>query len=151
MAEKSIVFDLHRTPNFVDNMNRSGCFDVNHMDGSTKRYEFVLASNCGDNIEDNLTNNALNNNVTVINVGTTGQVALKYTNIGGNNRTISSPPSDLTITIGNNDVFLKGLFLRDRTTGYVLAYSIFDKTFPITNEMVIPKNRILWTIKNESD
>ena len=151
MAEKSIVFDLHRTPNFVDNMNRSGCFDVNHMDGSTKRYEFVLASACGNNIEDNLTNNALNNNVTVINVGTTGQVALKYTNIGGNNRTISSPPSDLTITIGNNDVFLKGLFLRDRTTGYVLAYSIFDKSFPITNNMVIPKDRILWTIKNESD
>ena len=105
MAEKSIVFDLYRTPNFVDNMNRSGCFDVNHMDGSTKRYEFVLASNCGDNIEDNL----------------------------------------------NNDVFLKGLFLRDRTTGYVLAYSIFDTSFPITNNMIIPKDRILWTIKNESD
>ena len=151
MVEKSIVFDLYRTPNFVDNMNRSGCFDVNHMDGSTKRYEFVLASACGNNIGDNLTNNALNSNVTVINVGTTGQVALKYTNIGGNNRTISSPPSDLTITIGNNDVFLKGLFLRDRTTGYVLAYSIFDKSFPITNKVVIPKNRILWTIKNESD
>lgn len=151
MAEKSIVFDLHRTPNFIDNMNRSSCFDVNHMDGSTKRYEFVLASACASNIEDNLTNNALNGNVTVIDVGTTNQVALKYTNIGGNNRTISMPSSNLTITIGNNDVFLKGLFLRDRTTGYVLAYSIFDKSFPITNNVCIRKDRIIWTIKNESD
>ena len=152
MAERSIIFDFRRTPNFIKNMNQSGCFNVNGMDGTTQNYEFVLASACEDNIEDNLNNDGTlkNSAVTTINVGTSGRVALKFANIGGNNCTISLPATDTTVTIGNVDVYLKGLFLKDRTSGYVIAYAILTKRIPITNQMVFPKDKIVWTIKNES-
>ena len=150
MVEKSIIFDFIRTPNFIDNINRTGCFDVNDMDGTTKNYEFVLASSCEENIEDNLdSDGCLNSNVTTINIGTSGEVALNYSTSLNNNRIISMGSSNVTVDVGDNDYYLKGLFLQDKTTGYVLAYCILARTVPITNEIVFPASGVVWTIRNE--
>ena len=150
MAEKSIILDFIRTPDFIDNINRVGCFDINDMDGTTKNYEFVLATTCEQSIEDNLDEfGCLNSKVTPINIGTNGQVALTYSKGLNNNRIISMGSSNVTVDVGDNDYYLKGLFLQDINSGYVLAYCILTRTVPISNEVVFPVSGVIWTIRNE--
>ena len=150
MAEQSFIFDFIRTPDFMDNFNRSGCFDVNDMDGINKNYEFVLSSSCPDNIEDCLdSEGCLKNTVTTVNVGDDGQISLLWSKGIGNDRTISlGGNSSVTLDVGDVNVMMKGLFLRDISTGYVLAYCILTRTVPITNEVVFPASGLLWNIRN---
>lgn len=153
MAQQSLVIDLIRTPDFMDNYNLDGCFKVAQMDGTTKNYEFVFASACKENIEDNLTQyGALNNQVTTITPQgdpDSGLVALTYSKGVNNNRTISLGSSNVTIDFGDVDVYLKAVFLTDANTGYVLAYCILTRTIPITNEVVFPASGLVWNIRNE--
>lgn len=152
MVDKSIPFDFIRTPNFINNFNQSGKFNISQMDGVTKNFEFVLSNGCQANIEDNLNSSGGldTNEVSVINTSTTGQVALNFVNVGGNNRSIVSQNSDLEIIMGNNNYYLKAIFLRSRISPYyVLAYCILDKTIPVTGTLTIPKSSVVWTIKDE--
>lgn len=153
MTDKSIIFDFIRTPNFLENFNQSGKFNVNSMNGTSKNFEFVLARNCEYNIEECLDNDGkLKTSDTVnslIDVGTSGQVALSFTDVGGNSRIISTQASDLVIDMGDVNEFLKGVFLRDKTSKYVLAYCILDKKIPVTNTIIIPKSSLIWNIKDE--
>ena len=156
MVDKSIPFDFVRTPNFLDNMNQTNKFNVSQMDGTTKNFEFVLASNCQDNIEDNLNRSggliSDNTKISFIDIGTSGRVALNFVNIGGNNRSILSQSTDLVINMGDVNEFLKGIFLRNRTNPYyVLAYCILDKKIPVTGRFTIPKNSVVWNINDESN
>ena len=151
MVDKSIIFDFKRTPNFLNNFNQSGKFNISQMDGATKNFEFVLSNSCEANIEDNLdSNGALKNTVSIIDVSTTGRVALNFVNVGGNNRSIISQDTDLEINMGENNYYLKAIFLRSRVSPYyVLAYCILDKTIPVTRKFTIPKSSVVWTIKDE--
>lgn len=152
MTDKSIIFDFIRTPNFLENFNQSGKFNVNSMDGTSKNFEFVLARMCEDNIEDNLDANGglkVSSTISLIDIGTSGQVALDFKSVGGNSRIISTQASDLVIDMGDVNEFLKGLFLREKTTKYVLAYCILDKKIPVTNTITIPKSSLVWNIKDE--
>lgn len=150
MADSSIVFDFSRTPDFIDNMNIGSCFQLSEMDGTTKNFEFVLATSCPDNIEDCLdANGGLNNSVTVLN-DVDGTVALNYSKTTtNNNRIISMGSTAISLDVGPVDTYLKALFLRQVNTGYVLAYSILARTVPITNEIVLPASGVIWTIRNE--
>ena len=153
MVNKSIIFDFIRTPNFLNNMNQSGKFNVNKMDGQHKYYEFVLASNCADNIEDNLDGNGnlkTDGTISKINIGTSGQVILNFTSLGGNNRQIVSQSTNLVIDMGDVNTFLKGVFLREISTTYPIAYCIFETAIPVTGTITIPKNSVIWTINDES-
>ena len=151
MAEQSYIFDLIRTPDFMDNMNRDTCFDTAEMDGVTKNYEFVLATSCPNNIEDCLdSNGCLVNSVVTIDVGTDAQISLLWSKGVDNDRVISIGGStSVTLDVGDIDVLMKGLFLRDISTGYVLAYCILTRNVPITNEIVLPASGVLWQIRNE--
>ena len=149
MTDSSIVFDFVRTPNFIDNMNLGSCFQLSEMDGTTKNYEFVLATDCPNNIEDCLdSNGALNNQVTTLN-DVDGSVALTYSKGVDNNRIISMGSTAVSLDVGPVDTYLKALFLRQSDTGYVLAYCILTRTLPITNEVVLPASGVVWTIRNE--
>jgi len=148
MTEQSIIFDFTRVPNFMDDYNLQ--FLVSEMDGNNKNYEFVLASSCGDNIEDCINNDGtLNNNVTTIDIGNDGEVALLYSKGVNGNRIISLGSSDVTLDVGSDTVMLKALFLIDSSTGYVLAYCILARSVPITNQVIFPASGVVWTIRNE--
>jgi len=153
MVEKSIVVDLVRNPKFFDDWNQSGKFNVSGMNGSTKNYEFVMLKDPVSTTADfmgtdgELTTTAESN--LKIDVGTTGRVALAYTDIGNGNRTITTQNSKLEINFGDNNYYLKAICLIDRTTKYILAYCIFDKAIPVTNKFIFPASSMVWNIHNE--
>ena len=48
------AFKFIKVDSFLDDMNRSGCFDTLDMDGVTPNFHMVLVSNCPDNIFKNV-------------------------------------------------------------------------------------------------
>lgn len=151
MANESFIFRFTRTPDFIDNMNRVGCFDVFEMDGTTKNYQFEVASDCPSTIESCLNaDGTLNRNkVTIINIGDTGQVPLNFSKGVNNNRTITLGASAVMLDVGDIDAYMNGIFLVDRNTDYVLAYCILSRTMPVSNEVILPANGMVWNIRNE--
>ena len=153
-SDSSIIFNFQRTPNFIDNMNQVGCFNVREMDGTTKNYRFELVSDCPERIEDCIfTDGSLKRNAVKVirdlNDDEFGRVPLNFANGVGNNRTISLGASAVTLDVGDIEVNLKGIFLIDENTDYVLAYSILTRTVPLSNEVVLPCNGMVWNIRNE--
>ena len=152
--DSSIIFNFQRTPDFIDNMNQVGCFNVREMDGTTKNYRFELVSDCPETIEDCIyADGTLNRSrVTIIRDLSDeefGRVPLNFAKGVGNNRTISLGASAVTLDGGDVDVNLKGIFLIDENSDYVLAYSILTRTVPISNEVVLPSSGMIWNIRNE--
>lgn len=151
--DKSIIFDFTRVPDFMDNYNIE--FLVAEMDGTNKRYEFVLADSSPDNIEDCLNADGTlkttgNNPVHPITLQSgDGQVSLVYSKGVNASRVISLGSSDVTLDVGDINVMLKAMFLRDISTGYVLAYCILARSIPITNQVIFPASGVVWTIRNE--
>lgn len=146
--EKSYIFDFIRVPNFMDDYNLQ--FFVAEMDGTSKNYEFVLSQSCPDNIEDCLNDDGgLNSNVATVDIGTQGEISLLYSKGVNNSRVITLSASSVVLDVGDIDVMMKGLFLRDISTGYVLAYCILQRTVPITNEVIFPASGVVWNIRNE--
>ena len=151
MANESYVFKFTRTPDFIDNMNRAGCFDVAEMDGTTKNYQFEIASDCPSDINDCLNDDGTlkRSKVTIANIGDTGQVALTFSKGISNDRTISLGASAVTLDVGDIDVHINGIFLVDMNTDYVLAYCILARNVPVSNEVILPANGMVWNIRNE--
>ena len=149
-TDKTIVFSFIRTPDFIDNINRPTAFDINDMDGTTLNYEIVLASSCKNAIEDNLTEfGTLNSDVVEVDVNEGSFVALTYAKGVNNNRIISMGSSLITVDVSDTGDNVKGLFLRDRYTGYVLAYCILQRTVPLSEETSFPVSGVVWNIRNE--
>lgn len=153
MVEKSIVVDFIRNPKFFDDWNQSGKFNVSGMNGSTQNYEFVLLEGDSNSISDYMNANGTMNTSAVssvrINVSTSGRVALAYNDLGNGNRSITTQNSALEINLGDNDYYLKAILLIDRTTNYILAYSILQNKIPVTNKIVFPESCMIWTIRSE--
>ena len=127
-------------------------FLVEEMDGINNNYQFVLADTCPENIEDCLTANGTLDATKVheINlIGNDGDVSLIYSKGVNASRVISLGSSDVTLDVGDINVMLKAMFLRDIHTGYVLAYCILARSIPITNQVIFPATGIVWTIRNE--
>ena len=65
MSDGEYIFNFKRVDEFLDNINRDGCFDTQDMDGLNKNFRFVVSTNCPDNISNCLDEyGTLNNNVT---------------------------------------------------------------------------------------
>ena len=157
MSEDSIsyVFDFRRVDTFMENINRSGKFDIQDMDGIVKNYRFVLSSSCPDNIVDCLdSDGTLNNSVVRIDLMEEGdaECVLLYNKGINNNATITlGGQSSVNLDVGDGDVLLKAIFLVDDSTGFVIAYSILNRQIPINNEVVLPASGVLWEIRTEAD
>ena len=89
------------------------------------------------------------NRVTVVNIGDTGQVPLTFNKGVNNNRTITLGASAVTLDVGDIDAHINGIFLIDMNTDYVLAYCILSRTVPVSNEVILPANGMVWNIRNE--
>lgn len=147
-----IVFEFTRVDSFFDDMNREGCFDTLDMDGITKNYRIILASDCPNNIEECLDEDGtLNENVSIIeNLSSEdGECSLLYSKGINGERTISMSDSTVTYDLGDNQEELKAVFLVNTVegSGYVLAYAINSYSFPIVGEVVLPCNGVVWNIK----
>ena len=134
---QSYLFDFNRVDTFFEEFNKK--FNLSDMDG-TNNFEIVVSSYSPSNISECLNaNGTLNTSVVT---GTTAQnLPLLWTN-----NTIKVA-FDVTFNFGTNIVPLKSLFIRDKTTGYVMGYSIFMNTFNVTNQMVFDADTDLWSIE----
>ena len=141
MAEQSYIFDFSRVPSFFEHFNLD--FMVDAMDGSTANFQLVLVKHGGDNISEYLDNNG------ELDVDS-GELMvmdckLSYTSDDYGDATIGLA-DDVTFTIGDTNIPLKAVFLRDKTTGYVMGYSINLVPFNVTNKVVFDDDVIFWDI-----
>lgn len=147
-----VIFDFTRVDSFFDDMNREGCFDTLDMDGITKNYRIVLASDCPNDINECLDEDGtLNENVSIIQNLTSedGECSLLYSKGINGERTISISDSTVTYDLGDNHEELKAVFLVNTVegSGYVLAYAINSYSFPVDGELVLPCTGVVWNIK----
>ena len=116
------------------------------MDGSSSKFQLVIAKYGGDNIGEYLDNNGLLDTDTI---GSANLIVedckLKYEADELGDAVISLAEA-VTFTIGDANIPLKAVFLRDKTTGYVMGYSINLVSFSVTNEVVFDDDVIFWDI-----
>lgn len=141
---------LSETNNWLYNLNRSGKYDLAEMDGQTKNYEFVLCSSCPEIISECLDDQGcLNNNCTLIDLGGNGDIALTYDpleNGGGFN--VFLPTDTIVYDSETEEINIKACFLRQKQTGYVIAYDIWSNILPVAN-MAFPTSGIVLKIEIE--
>ena len=134
---QSYLFDFYRVDTFFEQFNKK--FEVADMDGSNN-FEIVVSSYSPNNISE-----CLNSNGTLNTSVVTGTYVQNLPLLWANNTV--KVAFDVTFNFGTSIVPLKSLFIRDKTTGYVMGYSIFMTTFNVTNQLVLDADTILWSIE----
>lgn len=149
----SYIFDLTRVNRFMRDINRNGCFLTDDMNGTDLNYRFVLATstpskNIGDCLDDD---GSLNDNVILYSPTdpSDGLCSLLYSDGIGGDASISIASNSVSFDIGDDEIFIEGLFLIDANTGYVVAYCILNSLISVTNVVVLPTSGVLWSIRNE--
>lgn len=156
MAEQSYIFDFTRTPTFFENFNIE--FSVNDMyqvssinsDGSyeysnspSDNFELVWVDYGADNISDYLNNDGTLKDT--INVYDTQSCGLDWVKDEFNDVRIELH-DEVEFSIGDTNVPLKAILLRDATSGFVMGYSINMTSFSVTNKVVFDSDVIFWNI-----
>ena len=147
------IFDFTRVDDFLDNINREGCFDTQDMDGLTPNYRMVLASDCPNDINECLDEDGtLNTDKVNIIQGldsTDGQCALLWSKGINGERTMSIAQSTVVYDLGDRNEELKAVFLVNTVggSGYVLAYAINSYSFPIDGEIILPCDGMIWSMR----
>ena len=155
----SDVFRFIRVDRFFDDMNREDCFDTADMDGVSPNFRFVLASDCASDIEDCLDedgtlvtpyNSNTGKGVTLIDNGSDdGLCSLMWSRGVNGERTMSVADSTVTYEFGEDKVPISAMFLVavNNGTGYVIAYSIFDKTITVDGTLIMPVDGMVWSVR----
>lgn len=146
-------FKFIRVDSFFDDINREDCFDTQDMDGITPNFKFILVSDCPQNIENCLDDDGTLDSNTVEIIDTDGvgdgECALLYSKGVNGERAISINDSTVSYDLGEDAVNIKAIFLCNigNGSGYVLAYSIFDKTIREKGSLILPCNGSVWSIR----
>lgn len=171
MAEQSYLFDFSRVESFIENINVGFFFEemfkVIGYDEETGEYEYD-----DDNIENNFelvimeygesnidyyldTDGYLKEELEYESDGQGGLVrkddvlveecALDYYNRGYGSSTIELHGT-VSFEIGDVNVPIKAILLRSKSTNYVMGYSINNRPFSVTNEVVFDDDVIFWDI-----
>ena len=136
--EQSFLFDFQRSPTFLDNMNVK--FHLLEMN-SSNNFQVVFSTYAPTNIEDCLSSDGtLNSDVTI---QASLDCSLKWEN------DIISIRNDVTWNIGDTYYPLKAVFIRNKSNGYVMGYSINITSFEVTNEVIFEEDTILWSFRDE--
>ena len=146
------IFDFTRVDNFLDDINREGCFDTQDMDGLTPNYRMVLVSDCPNDIEECIDDDGTldTDKVTVIQVDSEdGECALLWSKGINGERTMSIAQSTVVYDLSDRNEELKAVFLVNTVegSGYVLAYAINSYSFPVDGEIILPCDGMIWSIK----
>lgn len=158
MAEQSYIFDFSRVDDFFENFNikfkLADMWKVIGYDESTGEYiydgqgsnkfELVIIEVGGDNISEYLDANGELDETAVSGIHTT-TCALDWYNRGDGEGTIELH-GNLSFNIGDDNIPLKAILLRDDTSKYVMGYSINMNPFTVTNELVFDDDVIFWDI-----
>lgn len=139
MSTQSYIFDFQRVPSFFDNWNIQ--FKLLEMNDSNN-FQLVFSSYAPSNISECLSGDVLSSDVTV---ASTVDCSLKWTSDTG----LIQIRNDATWSIGDSTVPLKAVFLRHKSSGYVMGYSINMNSFEVTNTVTLEADTILWSISDE--
>ena len=158
MAEQSYLFDFTRVDSFIDNLNVGFFIDemfrVVRYDSETQQYEYeddniddnfqlVIVEYGGDNIEDYLDSDGY---LTVTENILVTDCALDYYNRGNGASSIELH-GNVEFDIGTDvNIPIKAIFLRSKSTNYVMGYSINNRPFTVTNKVVFDDDVIFWDI-----
>ncbi len=136
--EQSFLFDFQRSPSFLDNFNVK--FHLLEMNSSSN-FQIVFSTYAPTNIQDCLNDDGtLNDDVTI---QESVDCSLKWEN------EIISVRNDVTWNIGDAYYPLKAVFVRNKSNGYVMGYSINITSFEVTNEVIFEEGTILWSFRDE--
>ncbi len=147
MAEQSYIFDFSRTPTFFEHFNID--FKLADMDSTTANFEMAIVKYGGDNIDEYLdsedgtldTDTIGSENILVEDC----KLSFEADSMGDITiRLAENVTFDIYDTLGDVNIPLKAIFLRDKETGYVMGYSINLVSFNVTNAVVFDENLIFW-------
>lgn len=133
----SYIFDFSTSPTFFERWNYD--FKVEEMKQDANNFEVVYCTHAPENINDCLTGGVLNDNVTIAEDGVCN-LNLKYED------RVISVRNDSIFNIGDYIIPLKAVFIRNKSSGFVMGYSINNTSFEVTNEVIIEANTILWSL-----
>lgn len=152
MAEQSYIFDFTRVPSFFRYFNTAFFVDEMYkvVDGDAQEdepsecFELVWCSyGDGNNIDDYLdSDGTLSDTVTVYD---TVSCALDWVEDEFGDATIGLHEA-VTFNIGDTNVPLKAIFLRNASSGYVMGYCINQVSFTVTNKAIFDEDVIFWDI-----
>ena len=159
MAEQSYLFDFRRVEDFIENINVA--FFIDEMwwvtgldndgepiypDGATwdDAFELVIVEYGDENIKDYLTDDGLLDTTRIDGVHIM-DCNLDYYNQGDGDSTFELHDT-VTFNIGDANVPIKAVFLRNKSTGYVMGYSINTHAFTVTNQVVFDNDIIFWDV-----
>lgn len=137
-STQSFILDFKRVPRFFEDWNVN--FKVAKMKNpSTANFQLVYCSIAPDNIEDCLNGGVLN--TSAVSVSASIDLNLKYDN------EVISVRNDCIWNVGaGTTTYIKAVFIRDKSNGYVMGYSILDNAVDVTNVVKLEKDTILWSI-----
>lgn len=147
MAE-SVLFSFTKTDKLFKNMIDNDNITTMLFDGVTPNFKIVLAESCPNNISDCLNaDGTLSDDLVLINGNSTdGECALLWSDGVNNNTDISIASNSVTYNFGDNQYILKGAFLVEKNTGFVMAYSINNAPMTVTKSLTLPINGSVWSI-----
>ena len=172
MAEQSYLFDFTRVDSFIDNLNVGFFIDemfrVIDYDEVNQEYEYdddnignnfqlIIVEHGEQNIEAYIDSDGyLKEEIEFVDDGQGGLVqrddvliedcALDYYNRGNGASSIELH-GNVTFDIGQDvNVPIRAIFLRSKSTNYVMGYSINNKPFSVTNELVFDDDVIFWDV-----
>jgi len=149
MTDISFLFDFTRVDTFIEQLNLT--YKLSEMDGdeNNPQFQLVFCSDSPNNISDCLTSGgALNSDVTIAPTSTPNVDASIDCSLKWENNTISLG-NEVIWSIGNNAVPLKAVFIRHKTSGYVMAYCIHITEFTVTNQIVFDEGTVFWRFVDE--
>ena len=142
---QSYIFDFSRVPSFFENFNIN--FLVSDMDG-TNKFELVLCKHGADNIGDYLDQNGCLNiddsssELLIIDCG----LDFVRDEFGDAKIELHDEAVFDENMIGDQNIPIKAVFLRDSTTKYVMGYSFNRVPFTVTNKVIFDSDVIFWDI-----
>ena len=140
MSTQSYVFDFNRVDDFFDRWNVD--FKTVGDFGVANRFEIVILKYAPSNISECLSNGRLSSEIDTQSNRVKMDCTLKWSN---EEITIAN---DVDFNLSTNVVPVKAIFIRHKSSGVVLGYSINISSFEVTNHMIFEKDTILWSIRN---
>ena len=138
MSSQSLALDFQRTPTFFTNFNNK--FHLTNMSASvTNQYEFVFAKYCPTNIQECLSGDRLNDSM--VYTEHTANVSLVWDEANE----IIKTSNRVEWNIGNDHTTMQGVFLRDKSSQFIMGYSINLTPVDVTDKVIIDANTILWS------
>ena len=147
-------FAFRRVDNFEEDRNRKDCYDVRYMDGVSKNFKIVLASDCPSNIEDCLDEDGtLNDSVQIIYTfgETDGLISLLWSRGVNSERAISVVDTSVSYDLADEETYVKALFLVSYAngSGYVMAYSINNVAIIVPDDqLILNVDGMIWATRH---